>query len=132
MSLLNKLVDSNKENNNEIPTEKRNLSLEEYQSIINSMSGENKVEINFKQTAGSFWGKIGKVRVLATKETSKGTKYYLVIADIIKDGEKMKLIQEWFVGQDGIAKPALKKNITIPDDYSDEVGMMLMDNFECI
>lgn len=117
--------------NNEKPVENTRVSLDEYQRMINSMSGENKVEINFKQTAGAYWGKIGKTQVIATKETSKGTKYYLVVASIIKDGEKMKLIQEWFVGQDGVAKPAVKKNITIPDDFADEVGMMIMDTFEC-
>lgn len=128
-SIRNKIMQNVKQE--ETPQPLRNLTLEEYQNIINSMSGENKVEINFKQTAGTYWGKIGKVRVLATKSTEKGTKYYLVIADIVKNGEKMKLIQEWFVGQDGIAKPAVKKNITIPDDFADEVATMLMDTFEC-
>lgn len=107
-----------------------NATYEQIQEMMKAIPGTKKVEIAFKQSAGTYWGKIGKVRVLETKQTEKGTKYFLVIADIIKEGEKLKLLQEWFVGQDGIAKPALKKNITIPEEYATEVSLLLDEEFE--
>lgn len=111
--------------------EERTMTLEEYQNLLKSIRPEDKIKLTFQQTAGQYWGKIGKVRVLGTKETEKGTRYFIVVADIIKNGEKMKLIQEWFIGQDGLAKPAPKKNITIPDDYADEAALLISDTFEC-
>ena len=105
-------------------------AMAEIQRLMESIKSDDKVKIAFKQNAGQFWGKIGKVRVLQTKETKGGTKYFLIVADITKNGERLKLIQEWFIGKDGTPKPAPKKNITIPDDYADEVGLMIADGFQ--
>ena len=105
-------------------------AMAEIQRLMGSIKSDDKVKIAFKQNAGQFWGKIGKVRVLQTKETKGGTKYFLIVADITKNGERLKLIQEWFIGKDGTPKPAPKKNITIPDDYADEVGLIIHDGLK--
>lgn len=92
--------------------------------------GEDLVEQGFRESAGKYWGKIGKVRVLQTKTTETGTVYYLVVADTIKKGNKTRLLQIWYIGKSGEAKPAYKKTIDLPEEFSDEVSMMLTEDFE--
>lgn len=123
MNIKDKLLET-------VENSEHKMTMQEYEALLKAVPNDLKVENAFKQSAGTYWGKIGKVRVTATKQSSKGTKYYLVIADIIKDGERLKLLQEWYVGQDGIAKPAIKKNITIPDEYASEISILLDEEFE--
>lgn len=92
---------------------------------------EELIRTTFNMTAGIYWGKIGTVRVTPLRQSEGGTKYYLVVADTVKNREKVRLLQVWFISKEGTAKPVIKKTLDIPEELCDEIGMMIMDDFEC-
>lgn len=106
--------------------EKQEIEAEPTETTTN----EAKIEEAFRITAPTYWGLIGSMQVVHLRETDRGTKYYLVMADTNKDGVKSKLLQEWFINKDGDPRPAVKRTSIISEDMADEVGAFLFQELE--
>lgn len=102
---------------------------ESNQNEFKSTNNEELIKSAFKESAEKYWGKVGEVRVMPLKETESGTKYYLIIADTMKKGEKNRLLQKWYISSKTGEPKHTTQCLEIPDEFSDEVGSTLFDDY---
>lgn len=88
-------------------------------------SKENLIKNSFLEKAATYWGQVSKLKIYEHRTTSNNTTYYLIICEC-KNGEKVgKLLQEWYVGKDGIPRPNGKRQIWLSIDIVDEIAGVL-------
>ena len=99
----------------------------EVQEETSKKSHEELIKEAFMEKAHEFWGKISKLQVVGHKESQGGTPYYLLVCENDRNGSQGKLIQEWYISKEGLARINPKRTMWIDISLADEIAGMLFE-----